>query len=323
MTLVTVQDVERAARVIEGYAVRTPLLDTGPHATGALLVKPENLQPIGAFKIRGAANAVTDAATRTRTVVTHSSGNHGQAVAFAARRLGLEAVVVIPDNAPAIKVDAVRALGAEVVLVAPTERVSTTERIATERGAVIVPPFDDDLVIAGQGTVGLEIVEDLSADVEDLAVFVPVGGGGLLSGISVAVAARHPGARIYGVEPELAGDAAESFFERTLLPWPSVLTTRTIADGLRTGLSPRTWAHIERYVEDIVTVTEQQIVEAERLLFSRVRIVAEPSGAVATAGYLAYPHLAARTSVAVVSGGNVDPHWFARHVLEAQPLPSA
>lgn len=323
MPKVTLADITAAASTIGGSAVRTPLLEAHPSADRRLWVKPENLQPIGAFKIRGAVNAVTAAvATGASVVVAHSSGNHGQAVASAARTLGLRAIIVVPDTAPAIKVDAMRALGAELEIVAPDQRVRRTEELASALDAVIVPPFDDDLVIAGQGTVGLEIAEDLGAHPEVTTVLVPIGGGGLISGVAIALAALAPHLKVVGVEPELAADAAESWNARELRSWAVQRTSRTIADGLRTGLSERTWGNIEANVADVITVTEQQIVEASRYLFDRAQIVAEPSGAVATAGFLSHPDRTGDNAVAVVSGGNVTPAWFAKHVLLGQQLPS-
>lgn len=323
MPKLTLADITAAADIIGSSAVRTPLLEAHPSPDRRLWVKPENLQPIGAFKIRGAVNAVTAAAaTGATVVVAHSSGNHGQAVASAAKTLGLRAIIVVPDTAPAIKVDAMRALGAELQIVTPDQRIRRTEELASLFNAVIVAPFDDDLVIAGQGTVGLEIAEDLSAHPEVTTVLVPIGGGGLISGVAIALAALAPHLEVIGVEPELAADAAESWNARELRSWPVERTSRTIADGLRTGLSERTWRNIEANVADVITVTEQQIVQASRHLFDRAQIVAEPSGAVATAGFLSHPDRTGDNAVAVVSGGNVTPVWFAQHVLLGQQLPS-
>jgi threonine dehydratase len=209
MDLVSIEDVREAAKSVDGVAVRTPVLAC-PWAGGpGLWVKAENLQPIGAFKLRGAYHAVSriPAAARRAGVVTHSSGNHGRALAYAAREFGVPAVVVMPEVAPTVKIEAVRALGAEVVLIPPAERLAATERIAAERGMTIVPPFDHADIIAGQGTLGLEIVEDFPR-VE--VVLTPVGGGGLASGVATAVKALRPDVRVYGVEPELAAETAEA-----------------------------------------------------------------------------------------------------------------
>lgn len=315
MALVTIEDIRRAAKRIEGDVVRTPLVKIDGTGERTLWVKPESLQPIGAFKLRGASNAIAMAVGRTSVVVTHSSGNHGQAIAMAAAAHGLRAIVVIPDDAPQIKIDAVRCRGAEIVLVPGADRVTKVQQIAEQEGALSIAPYDDDDVIAGQGTVGLEIADDLPELPGGASVLVPVGGGGLLSGVSTALAALRPDVRVIGVEPELAGDAAESFHRHTLIRWPRSRTARTIADGLRSDLADRTFAHIETYVSDIVTVTEEQIIEACRFLHHRGRLVTEPSGAVATAGFFAHPQIVGDRVVAIISGGNVDPHWYAEKVV--------
>jgi threonine dehydratase len=303
--LVTVDDIRAAAANVAGLAVRTPLL-RGP-ADDALWIKPENLQPVGSFKVRGAAHAlsVLPPEVRARGVVTQSSGNHGQAVAYAGRALGAPVVVVMPDVALPMKIEATRALGAEIVLVPAAERAARTERLAAERGLAVVPPYDHPDVIAGQGTVGLEIVADLS-DVD--CVLVPVGGGGLASGVATAVTALAPHAAVVGVEPDLAADAAESLRAGHLRHWPTDLTYRTVADGLRTGLSELTLAHLRARLHGIVTVSEEQILDTVRVLARAFRIVAEPSGAVALAAYRFHrDDLPPGRTVAVVSGGNVDP----------------
>jgi threonine dehydratase len=311
-TLVGLDDVRAAADRIAGRVVRTPLLP----ATWApgLWLKPECLQPTGAFKLRGALNAVArlSPGRRAAGVVTHSSGNHAQALARAAREAGTTAVVVMPDNSPSVKVEATRREGAEVVLVDVTERLATAERLAAERGLTLVPPFDHADVIAGQGTVGLEVVED-RPDV--ITVLVPVGGGGLASGVAAAVRALAPRARVVGVEPELAGEVAEGLRLGHRVRWPAERTGRTVADGVRTGPSELTWAHLEALLDDVVTVDEQAILDAMRLVVLRSRLVCEPSGAVATAAVtsgLVDP--GAGPVVAVVSGGNVDPELLARVV---------
>jgi threonine dehydratase len=313
--LVSLDDVRAAAENVAGIAVRTPLL-AGP--VPGLWVKPENLQPIGAFKLRGAVHALASlpAEARAAGVITHSSGNHAQALAYAARRFGLPCLVVMPDVAAPLKIAATRALGAEIVLVPPAEREARTEQLAGERGMAIVPPFDDRAVIAGQGTVGLEIVEDLPAVA---CVLVPVGGGGLASGVATAVKALRPDARVIGVEPELAGDAAESLRAGRLVSWPTEMRYRTVADGLRTGLSDLTFAHLRERLDGVVTVTEAEILSTVGSLARDVRVVSEPSGAVAAAGWIHHAEevraLAPGTSggpvVAVISGGNIDPALLA------------
>jgi threonine dehydratase len=314
MNLTTLADIEAAASRVRGSVVRTPLL---PAPWGEprvpLYVKPESLQPTGAFKLRGATNAVAllDAEARRHGVVTHSSGNHAQALAWAARAAGVPAVVVMPENAPPGKVRSTRAYGAEVVLVPASDRETAAEVVRRERGATMVPPYDDAAVIAGQGTVGLEIVEDLPGVA---TVLVPVSGGGLVSGIAAAVKAQHPDARVVAVEPELAGDLAEGFAAGRRTAWTPEQTGRTVADGLRvTCVGELPWRHIVELVDDVVTVTEAALLEAMRMLAVGSRLVAEPSGATATAAYLTHrDRLPDGPVVAVLSGGNVEPDLLAR-----------
>jgi threonine dehydratase len=306
--VVTIDDVRAAAERIAGRVVRTPLLPFPAAERGRpLWLKPESLQPTGAFKLRGAFNAILQRLDEARShgVVTHSSGNHARAVAWVARELGLRAVIVMPDAAPAVKVDAVRRLGAEIVIVAPAERDTRAFELAAEHGYVMVPPYDDAAVLAGQGTAGLEIVADLP-DIR--AVLVPVSGGGLIGGVSTAVKALSPNTRVIGVEPELAGDAAESFRTGGLVSWTPEQTYRTIADGLRTtSLGEIPWRQIREFVDDIVTVSEDEIRDGVRRLAADARLVVEPSGAAAFAAYVHHAdHLGLDGNiVAVVSGGNV------------------
>ncbi|MEV3977376.1 threonine/serine dehydratase [Nonomuraea sp. NPDC049758] len=302
MDLVTIDDIRAAAGRINGTAVRTPLL-----RMGEAWLKPESLQPVGSFKIRGAYNAL--AALRPAGVVTHSSGNHGQALAFAAAQFGVPCVVVVPEGTPAVKAAAIEGWGAELVVVPPDQREVTAERLAGERGLTLVPPYDHRAIIAGQGTIGLEIVEDLP-DVE--AVLVPVSGGGLAAGVAAAVKALRPDVRVYGVEPELAADAAESLAAGHVVAWETTRTFRTIADGLRVNqVSELTFAHLREHLEGIVTVSEDELRAAMRHIARTARLVAEPSGAATTAALLSGRVPAGRT-VAVLSGGNVDPELFAQ-----------
>ena len=311
--LVGLPDIEAAANRIASVCLRTPLLRLGNAATaGEMWIKPESLQPTGAFKLRGATNAVLTLSpdARARGVVTHSSGNHGQALAHAAHTAGIACTVVMPEGASPVKAEATRRWGARVVFVPVAERVSACAEIAASTGATIVPPFDSATVIAGQGTVGLEIVADLP-DVE--TVLVPVGGGGLISGVAAAVKARSPGTRVIGVEPELAADLAEGFAGGRHVTWSSELTGRTTADGLRgTAVGRLNWDHIRALVDDVVTVTEAEIGAAMRTLALWCRVVAEPSGAVAPAAFLSHRGAGSwGRTVAVVSGGNVDPNALA------------
>jgi threonine dehydratase len=323
--LVGLEQIRAAATTLLGVAIRMPLLPYG-RPEERIYLKAENLQPIGAFKLRGAYVAIASLsdAERRRGVVTYSSGNHGQGVARAARVLGVRAVVVMPDDAPQIKRRRVADDGAEVVVVGPAsdERQARAEAIAAEQGLAIIPPFDDDRIIAGQGTIGLEIVEDLPTTA---LIVVPVGGGGLASGVSTAVKALRPDIRVFGVEPELAADAKESLEQGSIARWSAADVSRTIADGTRTqALGERTFAHLRAHLDGIVTVTERQIAGAVRLLAERARLVVEPSGALAIAA-IAFRGEALDLPdgrgdvVAVVSGGNIDPDLF-RTYLET-PLP--
>ncbi|HUP54677.1 MAG TPA: threonine/serine dehydratase, partial [Methylomirabilota bacterium] len=309
-------------------AIRTPLVPFGTAGADGppLLLKAESLQPIGAFKIRGAYHAIASLTPEERAcgVVTHSSGNHAQGVALAARLLGTHAVIVMPSDAPAIKRRRVEADGAEVVTVGPasSEREAKAEELIRERGLVFVPPYDDDRIIAGQGTVGLEIAEDLP---NVAAVLVPIGGGGLASGVAAAIKALVPGARVIGVEPELAADARDSLERGEIVRWSADQVSRTIADGTRTqALGIRTFAHLRAHLDRIVTLTEAEIAAAVRLAAEGARLVAEPSGALALAAiafHRAELDLGDRDGpvVGVVSGGNVDPARY-RGYLET-PLP--
>jgi threonine dehydratase len=283
---------------------------------GLLYLKPENLQPIGAFKLRGAYNKIASLTDeeRSRGVITYSSGNHAQGVAYAARALATKAVIVMPRNAPAIKREATAALGAEVVFVGPSgvERQEKAEQLAAEHGYVIIPPYDDPKIIAGQGTAGLEILEDLP-DVD--LVLVPIGGGGLISGISTAIKLSKPNVKIIGVEPELAADAQASFRAGEIVKFPPEQVLSTSADGLRSQyVGTLTFEHIRRYVDDVVTVSEEDISNAIRILAENPKTVAEPSGAVAPAAWLFHRDSlpASKQTVAVISGGNVDPELLKR-----------
>lgn len=315
MDLVTNADVVDAANRIKGAVLRTPLVPATLLGR-RLWLKPENLQATGAFKVRGAANVLAQLpeSARERGVVAYSSGNHAQAVASAARDAGVPATIVIDATAPELKLAATRALGAEVITVPLQERQRVAEGLATERGATLVPPFDHREIIAGQGTVGLEILADLpDADV----VLVPVSGGGLASGTGVAIKALRPETAVYGVEPELAGDAAASLAAGHLVRWPAEDRVKTIADGLRAEPSELTFAHLTRVLDGIVTVSETEIRRAIGLLARRARLVAEPAGAVATAAALFHAdELPGGRTVAVISGGNIEPVLLAEILTE-------
>jgi len=328
---VTLADVQAAADRLLGVALRTPLLAFGPfdEEVGAprIWLKPENLQPIGAFKIRGAYNALAmlDDRERAAGVVTHSSGNHAQGIARAARMLGIHAVIVMPDDAPAIKVAGVRADGAEIDVVGADneERIARADQLAAERGLVLIPSYDDERIVAGQGTVGLEIVEQLAemgrANLP-LTVLVPIGGGGLSAGVCVAVKGLRPDATVIGAEPELAADMADSLRQDRIVRWGPELTGRTIADGVRTsavGVIP--FAQLRRLLDEVITVSEDDIKAGMLLAATRARIVAEPSVAVSIA---ALAQVEADLpddgdTVIVVSGGNVDPELYQALLREA------
>ncbi len=372
----SLDEIGTAAGRLRGVAVRTPLIPfTGKlKAAGTLLIKPESLQPTGAFKLRGAYNAVyavtrdLDSCAQPEGVVAHSSGNHGFAVAYAARLLGVSAAIVVPRNAPAVKTDAIEATGAELVRVEPTlaARIAATDEIARVRRYHPIAPFDDRDVIAGQGTVGLEIAEDFTAVTGNAlgaagavpgtarrggygggtppcaegspggssprgrrgwpaAVLVPVSGGGLISGIAVAVKAMLPGTRVIGVEPELAADARDSLRAGTRVAWTSAQTARTKADALRVEqVGELTFPHIQAYVDDIVTVSEDEMLDAVRRLARQARLIAEPGGAAAVAAALyrgpsdlGITSAADNPVVAVLSGGNIDPTLLAE-ILQAE-----
>jgi len=281
-----------------------------------IYLKNESAQPIGSFKLRGAFNKIAQLTSEElqRGVITYSSGNHAQGVAYAARSLGAKAVVVMPSNSPQIKREATIALGAEIVLVgtASSERRIKAEELAALHGYTVVPPYDDAAIIAGQATCGVEILEQLPG-VE--LVLSPVSGGGLLSGVAsgiklTAEAMEIAAPRVWGCEPELAGDAAESFRTKTLVEWPAEKTTRTLCDGLRTqSLGVLNFEHILRFVDGIVTISEEEIRTATRVILETTKIVAEPSGAVTLAAALFHAEQLpkVRKVVAIVSGGNLDP----------------
>jgi threonine dehydratase len=309
--LVTLNEIQEAQARIRCVAAHTPLVRlTAPEFTGEVFIKAEGLQPIGSFKLRGAYNKIAQLGTeeRRRGVITYSSGNHAQGVAYAARAVGAKAVIVMPSNSPEIKRRATEALGAEIVMVGPasSERKSKAEELSAREGYVVIPPYDDPAIIAGQGTCGLEILEDLP---EVDLMLAPVSGGGLLSGVAAAVKHTRPEVRVIGVEPTLAADAQESFRAGTLIAWPAEKTSRTIADGLRTqSLGELNFRHIRAFVDDIVTVTEEEIRAAMRHLLFAARLTPEPSGAVTAAALLFHSAelIPYRSAVAIMSGGNVE-----------------
>jgi threonine dehydratase len=310
MRLVTIEDIRAAHHRIRGSVVRTPLI-AAPWGDPErpLWLKPESLQAIGAFKVRGAFNAIArlDEAARARGVVSYSSGNHAQAVAHAAAAHGIVAHIVMPEETPGVKITATRSLGAEVVLCGAGQRERVADEVVARTGGVLIPPFDHPDVIAGQGTIGLEIAEDLP----DVAtVIAPVSGGGLASGIGTAVKALVPGAAVIGAEPELAGDTAASLAAGHRVDWSIADRNRTIADGLRSQPSELTFAHLQKVLDGLITVSENDIRSAVREIALRAHLVAEPSGATALAAYRRGETPKGPT-VVIVSGGNVEPALLA------------
>jgi threonine dehydratase len=349
-SLITLADIHAAA-------VRTPLTRLDPARLRAfgitpratIYLKDESAQPIGSFKLRGAFNMIAQLSPGQlqRGVITYSSGNHAQGVAYAARALGSKAVIVMPSNAPQIKREATLALGAEVVTVGPasSDRKRKAEELAAAHGYTIIPPYDHPHIIAGQATCGLEILQQLgylptpsneppsTPPSGQLLILSPVSGGGLLSGVATAIKLATssllpaPDSRlpaVYGCEPELAADAHASFTTRTLIEWPASDTSRTLCDGLRTqSLGERNFVHILQHVDGILTLPESEIRVATRILLDATDIVAEPSGAITLAAALFHPHQLpqANTIVAIVSGGNIDPALRAELASEPLALP--
>ncbi len=311
--MVTLADVHAAAERIRGHVHRTPVLTSATldrELGAAVFVKCENLQKVGAFKARGACNAVfaladADAA---RGVITHSSGNHGAALAYAAGVRGVPCTVVMPDRAPRVKVDAVRGYGAEVVLCPAAERDVVCARLQRQRGATLVHPFEDPWVIAGQGTAALELLEDV-ADLD--AVITPVGGGGLCSGTAVVFRALRPAAAVLGAEPLAVDDAARSLASG--VRQPRVDGARSWGDGLMTGLGEPNFALLRAHRVRIVTVEEPAIVAAATFFLQRMKVVVEPSGATVLAALRAIaPELRGKRVALVPTGGNTDFAWLAR-----------
>jgi threonine dehydratase len=318
--MVSLEQIQLAQKRLRGVAARTPLIAYFPPARrensaadaksadestrGQLWLKAESLQPIGSFKLRGAYNKIASFSEeeRQRGVISYSSGNHAQGVAYAARALGVKAVIVMPRNAPKIKMDSTAALGAEIVTVGPAsaKRLQKAEELARQYGYMIVPPYNDEQIIAGQGTVGLD-------------------GGGLISGVSAALKLSGSKAKVIGVEPELANDAQQSFRKGEIVELAAERVSSTLADGLRTQSVGRlNFEHMREFVDDVISVTEDEIRTAMRRIILNGRIVAEPSGAVTFAAWLFHGHELpdSRKAVAVVSGGNVEPQLLAQVLME-------
>ena len=311
--LVTLDEIRAAAGRIRGVARRTPVLEVALPPASSIALKCENLQPMGAFKIRGACNMLAQLtpAARAAGVITYSSGNHGQAVALVAQRFGIPAVVVMPETTPRVKVEGVRRYGAETIFAGTTSlhRRTRAEAEAAARGLTMVPPFDHPWIIAGAGTCGLEILEQHP---QATAIYVPVGGGGLISGTATAVRSMRGAVRVIGVEPEGAPKFSAALAAGHVV---TLEKTSSIADGLlavRAG--ELTFEHVRSYVDEVITVSDAAIVAAVKWLFSEARIVAEPSGAAAVAGALQAGVAPGAGTVALISGGNVEPADFARYI---------
>jgi threonine dehydratase len=317
-TLVGLREIEEAAARIRPAARVTPLIEVPWPGTGSgtLLLKCENFQPMGAFKIRGAFNMIAQLTPEElqRGVITYSSGNHGQAVALAAQHMGIKAVIVMPTTAPGVKVEGARGFGAEVSFAGTTslDRKRSAEQMAAERGLTMVPPFDHPMIIAGQGTVGLEILDQCPGVA---TVVVEVGGGGLSSGVAAAIKQRAPNVRVIGVEPEGAAKMKRSLEAGAPVTLDNVAS---IADGLMT-IRPGdlTFEHVRAFVDEVVTVTDEDMIRAISWLYRRAKIVVEPSGSVTTAAVtlgLGGIDPATGPVVAIVSGGNVEPAKYAEYI---------
>lgn len=314
--IISVDDIRQAQARVQGIVKHTPLIECPRDGEGEQLwFKPENLQNTGSFKLRGAYNriAALTAEERQRGVIGYSSGNHAQGLARAAQLAGVKAVIVMPSNAPKVKIEGTRSYGAEVVLydVATESREEVTAKIQAENGYILVPPFNDPYIMAGQGTLGLEIAADLP-NVE--LVLVQVGGGGLLSGVATAVKSLCPKAKVFGVEPELASDAHQSWQSGQIVGITAAEAGRTIADGVRTlSVGNLTFEQMRATADGIITVSETEIRDAMRRIIQNVKLVIEPTGALTFAAWLHHRHElpASNQTVCVISGGNVEPAMLA------------
>jgi threonine ammonia-lyase medium form len=307
--MISYSDIESAYRIVQPVVHKTPLLTSttlDKKCGNTVYLKCENFQRIGAFKIRGAYNKISSlsAEERKRGVVAHSSGNHAQGVALAAKLLGVKAVVVMPKTAPTIKVEATRSYGAEVIFCEDSsdDRERVSRELIAEHGYVLVPPYDDDKIIAGAGTVTVEIAQDLK-DLDYL--FVPVGGGGIISGNAIAAKHFFPHIKVIGVETEAANDCYQTFRKKEIV---RINPPNTIADGMRTqSIGKRNFEIIMKYVDDVITVTDAQVIDMMRFLIQRMKIVAEPTGAVAPAAvFHNVLGLSNKRVCAIISGGNVS-----------------
>jgi threo-3-hydroxy-L-aspartate ammonia-lyase len=318
--MVSFQDIAAAHERLKPHALRTPAVTSttvDAMIDGTAYFKCENLQRMGAFKFRGAYNALSQLSEdrKKRGVITYSSGNHAQAVALSGKLLGIKAVIVMPEDAPQVKLEATRAYGAEVLRYGKGEaREEVAGKIAAERQLTMIPPFDHEHVIAGQGTAAKELIEDVGP--LDL-LLVPCGGGGLLSGSAIAAKHLAPKCRVVGVEPEGGNDATQSFVQKRLV---TVAAPDTIADGARTpSLGKITFPIVMRYVDDMVTVSDAELARTMFWIWERMKLVVEPTGALAATALLQQKVKAQGLKVGVIlSGGNVDLRWAAAQVIKQQ-----
>lgn len=311
--MITYSDIEAAYRVVTPVVHKTPLLTSGTfdkHCGNRVFLKAENLQRIGAFKIRGAYNKIHSLSSdeRKRGVVAHSSGNHAQGVALAARILGVKATIVMPKSAPPNKVAATKSYGAEVIFCEDSsdDRERVAKQLEKDRGLVPVPPYDDDKIIAGQGTATIEIAQDI----EKLDyLFVPVGGGGIIAGNAIAAKQLFANIKVIGVETEAANDCYQTFRKKEIV---RIDPPNTIADGMRTqSIGKRNFEIIMKYVDNVITVSDLQVVEMMKFLLERMKVVVEPTGAVAPAAvYHNVLGLSGKAVCAIISGGNIDPTFL-------------
>jgi len=311
--MISFSDIERAYRILQPVVHKTPVLSsrTFNQLTGnEVYFKAENFQRIGAFKFRGAYNKVSSLTSeeRARGVIAHSSGNHAQGVALACKLLGIRAIIVMPLDSLSNKVEATRSYGAEVVFTGPTsdDRERATQELIAQYGHTFVHPYNDDKIIAGQGTVALELFHDLK-DLDYL--FVPVGGGGLIAGCSLAAKNLYPAIRVIGVETEGANDCYQSFRAKRII---KLTSANTIADGMRTlSVGERNFEMIQTYVDDVVTVKDSDVIEMMKFFLERMKIIVEPTGAVASAAILKdVKGLKGKKICAIISGGNADPQML-------------
>ena len=308
MIIPNIDDIKAAAERIKPYAHRTPVLSSksiNKIAGVEIFFKCENLQKVGAFKFRGACNSVFSLRDEEadKGVATHSSGNHAQALALAAKIRGIKAYIVMPSNSPQVKKDAVAGYGAEITFCEPTleARETTLQKVIDKTGAEFIHPYNDPRVISGQGTAAMELLEE----VPDLDyIITPVGGGGLLSGTLISTKALSPGTKVIAAEPEGADDACRSIKEKRLIP---SVNPKTVCDGLLTSLSERTFKIISENVHDIITANDKDIISAMKLIWERMKIIVEPSSAVTLAILLnGKLNLSNKKTGIIISGGNVD-----------------